>query len=111
MDEENLFWHQAEAAMAALNLEEEEEPKKSKKNYYNKEYQQKYYKENKETILARSKLYYLTHTEKMKKVNYAYMKKKITCECGKEMTYNSRYRHRQSIIHIQNLKKLLLNKK
>jgi hypothetical protein len=102
MDEEK-FWKQAEAAMAALNLEEEE-----KKNYYNKEYQQHYYTENKETILTRSKLYYLTHTEKMKKANYAYMKKKITCECGKELTYNSKYRHRQSIIHFKNL---LLNKK
>lgn len=108
--DENKFWEQAEAAMAALNLDEEEEEKPKQKQKYNKQYAREYYKQNRETILARSKAYYLTHSEVMKKANYTYMFKKITCTCGTEMIYGSRHRHLRSNIHLKNLKKLLENK-
>ena len=106
MDESD-FWQKAERAMAALNLEEEEEEKEQPKKYYNKERAQEYYKQNKDIIAARSRAYYLTHAEVMKKNNYVYMSKKITCECGAQMIYGSRYRHMRSKIHFTNLNKLL----
>jgi hypothetical protein len=106
--DENKFWEQAEAAMAALNLDEEEEEKPKQK--YDKEYAREYYKQNREMISARSRAYYQSHKEVMKKNNYAYMFKKITCECGSEMIYGSKYRHMKSKIHFKNLKKLQENK-
>lgn len=107
--DENKFWEQAEAAMAALNLDEEEDNEKPKRKYH-KEYAREYYKQNKETILARSKLYYLTHTEVMKKYNYLYMSRKLKCECGTEIVYGSRHRHMRSKIHFKNLNKILEDK-
>jgi hypothetical protein len=106
--DENDFWRQAEAAMAVLNINEDEEPKPKQK--YNREWAQQYYKQNKDIISARSRAYYQAHKEKMKKANYEYMFKKITCECGTQMIYGSKYRHMKSNIHFKNLKKLLENK-
>ena len=105
---ESEFWKQAEKAMTGLNLNEDEDEDKPK--YYKKERAQEYYKQNKDIIAARSRAYYLTHAEVMKKNNYVYMSKKITCECGAQMIYGSRYRHMRSKIHFTNLNKLLQNK-
>jgi len=106
--DENDFWQQAEAAMAALNLNEDKDEKPKQK--YNREWAQEYYKQNKEIIATRSRAYYQSHKDKIKETTYVYMKRKIVCECGTQMIYNSRYRHRQSNIHFKNLKKLLENK-
>jgi hypothetical protein len=105
---EDLFWRQAEAAMAGLNLNDDEDEKQKQK--YNKEWAQEYYKQNRDIISARSKAYYQAHKEQMKKANYEYMFKKIRCECGTQMIYGSKYRHMKSNIHLKNLKKLLENK-
>lgn len=109
MDSEAEFWKHAEEIMAKLQIEEEPEEEKPKQKY-DKEYAREYYKNNRDLISARSRAYYQSHKEVMKKSNYMYMLKKITCECGTEMMYGSKYRHMRSNIHLKNLKKLQENK-
>lgn len=102
------FWKHTEEIMAKLKIDEEEEEKPKQK--YDKEYAREYYKQNKEMISARSRAYYQSHKEIMKKNNYVYMSKKITCACGTEMIYGSRHRHMRSNIHFKKIKKLQENK-
>jgi hypothetical protein len=108
IDNEDAFWYKAQIEMEKMLPYEDEDEKQKRK--YNKEYSQEYYKQNKEIISARSRAYYQSHKDKIKETTYVYMKKKIVCECGTQMIYNSRYRHRQSNIHFKNLFKLLQNK-
>ena len=103
------FWKHTEEIMAKLKIDDDEEEEKPKQKY-DKEYAREYYKQNREMISARSRAYYLTHTEVMKKNNYVYMSRKIKCECGTEMIYGSRYRHMRSKIHFINLNKILEDK-
>ena len=110
IDNEDAFWYKAQIEMEKMLPYEDEPEDEQPKKYYKKERAQEYYKQNKEIIGARSKAYYQTHKEEMKEKTYAFMKKKITCECGAQIVYGSKYRHMKSTIHFTNLNKLLENK-
>jgi hypothetical protein len=63
------------------------------------EYKKEYYENNKNEILEYKKLYYEKNKEKISK-------KKIKCECGSEMTYQSLCQHRKTQKHINCLNQI-----
>jgi hypothetical protein len=109
IDNEDAFWYKAQIEMEKMLPYEDEDEKKPKQKY-NKEYAREYYQKNKEIIKERCYAYYLSHKEKFKQATYEYMRRKIICECGAKMIYNSKYRHLRSTKHFTNLKKILENK-